>query len=99
MKPEEFQSTTNQILTNLSDQGKVTEYLNQITEAYTTAHTTNTTLAEQQTKYEKEIQALKETNMNLFLKIQTPPEQTNSSGSNAEPTHTYDKLLEQLGGN
>jgi hypothetical protein len=101
MNPEEFQETTTQILSNLSDQGKVSEYLTKLVDVYKTSHTTNQTLTENQTKHEKEIAALKETNMNLFLKIQTPGEnQTIDPGTNNNQDQqlSYDKLVTDLGG-
>lgn len=99
MNPEEFQNATNEILTNLSDQAKVTETLSKLNEAYKTTHTTNSTLQEQQTKHEKEISALKETNMNLFLKINTPQESPKHvEGGSPEDKLTFEALTEQLGG-
>jgi hypothetical protein len=101
MKPEEFESVTSQILTNLTDQGKVSELLTQLNETYKTTHTTSQTLDDKQKDYEKEIQALKDTNMNLFLKLKSQPEtQDQGSGSSdqSEPM-TYDKLLDEMGVN
>jgi hypothetical protein len=101
MNPEEFKETTTQILSNLSDQGKVTDYLTKLTDEYHTTHTTNQTLQEQQAKHEKEINALKETNMQLFLKIQSPPGEpepgTNTQPGQPEPL-SYDNLVSDLGG-
>jgi Na+/phosphate symporter len=98
MKPEEFQETTTQILANLSDQGKVSDYLSQLVDVYKTTHTTNQTLTDEQTKHQKEIQALKETNMNLFLKVQSPDSQTNQTHTQNENNLTYDKLVSEMGG-
>lgn len=98
MTPEEFESKTNEIISNLSDQAKVSETLTQLNETYKTAHTSSQTLQDKTKDYEKEIKALKDTNMNLFLKVNQPPEQKpdEQQGNKTEPL-TYDKLLEGMG--
>jgi hypothetical protein len=97
MKPEDFEATTKNILSNLNDQGKISEYLTQLNEAYKTTYTTSTTIQEKQSTYEKEIQALKDTNMNLFLKINAPQESTNEESNQTQDPLTYDNLLKEMG--
>lgn len=100
MKIEDFKKVTNDIMSNLSDQGKVTEYLTQLNDAYETTLTTNTTLQDQSKTHEKEIQALKDTNMKLFLKVQAPESDSaaDSQTLETEPKLSYEKLTEDLGG-
>jgi hypothetical protein len=101
MEIKEFENTTNQILQNLSDQGKVSEYLQQLSEAYKTSATANQSFEQTLEKNNKEIDTLKETNMNLFLKINQQPEQIiegQAQQQQPEPK-TYDNLLKEMGVN
>lgn len=97
MKIEEFETLTGNVLSNLSDQGKVSEYLNQINEAYKTNYTTTQTLTTKQSDYEKEIDGLKQTNMNLFLKLQSEPENKTAAQTKTDEPLTYDQLVEKMG--
>ena len=97
MKPEEFKETTQNIISNLNDQGKVSDYLTQLTDVYETTHTTNTSLQDAQTEKDKEIQALKDTNMKLFLKIQDQKQETQQENkTNESPPKTYEDLVKDM---
>lgn len=95
MEIKDFEKVTSDILTNLTDQGKVSEYLTKLNEAYQTTYTTSQSFETKQTDYENEIKALKETNMNLFLKIKNPPENTSAANTDPEPL-TYEKLVTEM---
>lgn len=100
MKPEEFEQTTSSILSNLSDQAKVSEYLTQLNETYKTTYTTNQSFEQAIEENTKEINALKETNMNLFLKINQPPKDNDQNEEEQnEPPKTYENLLKEMGVN
>ena len=100
MKPEEFEKATTNILSNLSDQAKVSEELTKLNESYKNAYTTNQSFEQKTSDYNKEIQALKETNMNLFLKLNQEPEQKEENTGEPKPEpKTYDNLLKEMGVN
>jgi cell division septum initiation protein DivIVA len=100
MKIDDFKKVTSNIMANLNDQAKVTEYLSQLNDSYESTYTNNSVLQEQSKSHESEIQALKDTNMKLFLKIQEP--QNVSAAENISPPETpplsYDNVVESLGG-
>jgi hypothetical protein len=95
MELQEFQETTNKIAQNLNNQALVTELLQSLNEGYTTVKTTFDTIQKQSTEYEKEIQTLQKTNMNLFLKVSQQPIAPESTGK-TEPLK-YEDVINSLG--
>jgi hypothetical protein len=72
VKIEEFKSITQSILSNLSDQAKVSQLLMQLNDDYGQQVATQEQLSTKVTEQEGNIKSLQETNMNLFLKVANP---------------------------
>jgi hypothetical protein len=84
METEQFTNITTQIAQNLNNQALVTQLLTQLNDAYTEKYGVTATLTKQSQDYQKEIAALQNTNMQLFLKVSQPaPEVTPA----ANPDH------------
>jgi cell division protein FtsB len=94
LKLEEFKSLTNSILANLSDQAKVSEILMNLNDDYTQQLANTEQLSAKITESETNIKSLKDTNMNLFLKLANPiPPATVEKPATEEIT--YDDLLKE----
>jgi hypothetical protein len=72
MKIDEFKNITQSILSNLSDQAKVSELLMTLNDDYGKQIATQEQLSTKVTEQEGNIKSLQETNMNLFLKVANP---------------------------
>jgi hypothetical protein len=72
VKIEEFKSITQSIMSNLSDQAKVSQLLMQLNDDYGQQVATQEQLSTKVTEQEGNIKSLQETNMNLFLKVANP---------------------------
>jgi cell division protein FtsB len=94
MKLEEFKSLTNSILANLSDQAKVSEILMNLNDDYTQQLANTEQLSAKITEAETNIKSLKDTNMNLFLKLANPIPQAAVEKPATEEI-TYDDLLKE----
>jgi hypothetical protein len=92
MKLDEFKQVTKSILENLSDQAKVSELLMNLNEDYGTQIAAYDQLSTKVAEQETNITSLQQTNMNLFLKLANPVEQTGQKQDPAEQ-YTYDDLL------
>lgn len=95
MELQDFQNITNQIAQNLNNQALVTNLLTQLQDGFTTIHTTHETVTKQAQDYQREIKALQDTNMQLFLKVSNPvpPEVTKTS----DPLK-YEDVINQIQG-
>jgi hypothetical protein len=94
LKLEEFKSLTNSILANLSDQAKVSEILMNLNDDYTQQLAQAEQMTAKITEAETNIKSLKDTNMNLFLKLANPiPEKAVEKPATEEIT--YDDLLKE----
>jgi hypothetical protein len=90
LKYDDFLKETTTLIQNISDQGKVTDILTRLGDAYKTLsenHAAATTQTEEMTKT---ISSLKEQNMNLFLRVGQPVE--TKKLNEVEPL-TFDDLL------
>lgn len=97
MKLDEFKGITQSILTNLSDQAKVSQLLMQLNDDYAEQLATQETMGVKITEHEGNIKSLQETNMNLFLKLANPiPEAAVDKPINEEIS--YDDLLKDWEG-
>lgn len=87
----DWKKISNEILKNLSDQGKITQILSDFETDVTTFNTRFDTLEKQVGDFEGQVKSLQQTNMNLFLKLgsQTPEKVLNTT----EPKLTYEDLL------
>jgi cell division protein FtsB len=94
LKLEEFKSLTNSILANLSDQAKVSEILMNLNDDYTQQLANTEQLSAKITESETNIKSLKDTNMNLFLKLANPIPPTAVEKPATEEI-TYDDLLKE----
>jgi hypothetical protein len=72
MKLEDYKNLTKDILSNLSDQAKVSEILMQLNDVYGTQLAEKDQLSTKVTEQEGNIKSLQQTNMNLFLKVANP---------------------------
>jgi hypothetical protein len=95
MNVEEFTGITNQIAQNLNNQALVTELLTQLNDGFGNVRTTFDSLQQQQETYQKEINELQKTNMNLFLKVSQKPIASDTI-NNKEPL-TYENVIKTLG--
>lgn len=99
MTKEEHQEIVKQIMGNLSDQGKVSELLTNLSEDYgvvITESETNKTLAEQT---QKDMDNLREYNMKLFLKLgeQNSGIKENEQQEPQQKELTFDSLFDESG--
>lgn len=65
----DWKKISQNILSNLGDQGKLTQYLSDLETEVTTFNTRFTDLEKQAQEQTSQIDSLQKTNMNLFLKI------------------------------
>jgi hypothetical protein len=94
MKIEEFKSITQSILSNLSDQAKVSQLLMQLNDDYGQQIATQDQLNTKVTEQEGNIKSLQETNMNLFLKVANPVPQS-VIDTPVDQKVSYDDLLKE----
>jgi hypothetical protein len=94
LKIEEFKSITQSILSNLSDQAKVSELLMSLNDDYGKQIATQDQLTTKVTEQEGNIKSLQETNMNLFLKVANPVTQPVIETPIDKPV-SYDDLLKE----
>lgn len=73
MKLEEFRQFTADILSNLSDQGKVSEILTTLVDDYVGVSENLNTLTGSNSKLLEDMESLRSANMKLFLKIGDKP--------------------------
>lgn len=96
MKPEEFNAKTQEILSNLTDQAKVSTVLSELIEDYNTV-TAETEIA--RTTAEKltaDNEKLRQANMNLFLKVgETKKEEETKQDEDNKPT--FEDLFDENG--
>ncbi|MCU7526201.1 MAG: hypothetical protein HF308_17130 [Ignavibacteria bacterium] len=90
MTYEEFLAVVTNVAQNLSNQGVVTENLTKLSDAYKSLSTNHSSLNEQKTAMEQQINSLKEQNMNLFLRVGQP---VNTTKLNENTALSYDDLL------
>lgn len=95
MKLDEFKSITSQIVSNLSNQGLVTELLTKLNEDYEQESTTKDTLTKQLGEFEGQVKSLQQTNMNLFLKLGNPTPDKLLNDPSPESKLTYENLLNE----
>jgi hypothetical protein len=92
VKIEEFKSITQSILSNLSDQAKVSQLLMQLNDDYGQQMANQDQLNTKVTEQEGNIKSLQETNMNLFLKVANPVPQP-VIDTPVDQTVSYDDLI------
>jgi hypothetical protein len=95
MDLKEFQNITNQIAQNLNNQALVTNLLTQLNEDYTTTTNTIENATKQANERAEEIKVLQDTNMQLFLKISSPPKEVTAAAT--EPPK-FDTIIASLEG-
>lgn len=84
LKPEEFKAKTAEILSNLSDQAKVSALLAELVEHNDDAVVEITTATTTATKLTADNENLRNTNMQLFLKVGNTQTQQNNQQQNQE---------------
>jgi cell division protein FtsX len=94
MKLEDYKNLTKDILSNLSDQAKVSEILMQLNDVYGTQLAEKDQLSTKVTEQEGNIKSLQQTNMNLFLKVANPIPAAAVEDPKTE-TISYDDLLKE----
>jgi uncharacterized glyoxalase superfamily metalloenzyme YdcJ len=95
VKYEDFLKETTTLVQNLTDQGKVTEILTKISDAYKTLSENHAAASVQQEEMTKQITSLKEQNMNLFLRTGQPVE--TKKLNDPEPLTFEDLLSKEFG--
>lgn len=87
------------IISNLSDQGKITQILADLETDITTFNTRFSELETQSSTQAGQIESLQKTNMNLFLRLgnPTPDNLINHTGGTPQPENklTYENLLNE----
>lgn len=87
----DWKKISTDIVSNLGDQGKITQILSDLETEVTTYNTRFQDLEKTVQEQTGQIDSLQKTNMNLFLKIGQPTPETNI---NTEKPMTYENLLE-----
>lgn len=82
MKREEHKTKLQEILNNLTDQGKVTELLAELTSDYEVVSSQLETLQESNTTLSKDAESLRSANMKLFLQIGTKEDKQDENLNN-----------------
>lgn len=95
MKYEEFLQETTALVQNISDQGKVTEILSKLGDAYKSLSENHSAATTQQEELTKQVSSLKEQNMNLFLRVGQPVD--TKKLNEAEPLSFEDLLSKEFG--
>lgn len=96
MKPEEFNAKTQEILTNLTDQAKVSTILTELVEDYNTVTATTETATATSQKLTADNEKLRQANMNLFLKVgETKKEEETKQDEDNKPT--FEDLFDENG--
>lgn len=91
----DWKKISTQIMSNLADQGKITQILSDLETEVTTFNTRFTDLEKQSKEQASSIDSLQKTNMNLFLKIGNPvPEKIVHS---SETKLSYEDLFTEKG--
>jgi len=96
MNPEQLRALLARVAENLSNQALVTELLTQVGDAFEATHTSQQALQVKGQEYEEQVKKLQETNMNLFLRVQTPAP-INPEKVEGDKPLLYDDLLKDFG--
>lgn len=100
MKPEEFSAKTQEIVANITDQGKVTTVLAELIEDYNKVAVEIATATTTATQLKEDNEKLRKANLDLFLQIGTPATNTNNTNTNTgkeNNTPTYESLFDEKG--
>ena len=96
MKPEEFNAKTQEILSNLTDQAKVSTVLSELIEDYNTVTAETETAKTTAEKLTADNEKLRQANMNLFLKVgETKKEEETEQDEDNKPT--FEDLFDENG--
>ena len=96
MKPEEFNAKTQEILSNLTDQAKVSTVLSELIEDYNTVTAETETARTTAEKFTAENEKLRQANMNLFHKVwETKKEEETKQYEDNKPT--FEDLFDENG--
>lgn len=96
MKPEEFNAKTKEILSNLTDQAKVSTILSELIEDYNTITAETETARTTAEKLTADNEKLRQANMNLFLKVgETKKEEEIKQDEDNKPT--FEDLFDENG--
>lgn len=96
MKPEEFNAKTQEILSNLTDQAKVSTVLSELIEDYNTVTAETETARTTAEKLTADNEKLRQANMNLFLKVgETKKEEETKQDEDNKPT--FEDLFDENG--
>lgn len=96
MKPEEFNAKTQEILSNLTDQAKVSTVLSELIEDYNTVTAEMETARATAEKLTADNEKLRQANMNLFLKVgETKKEEETKQDEDNKPT--FEDLFDENG--
>lgn len=96
MKPEEFKAKADEILSNLTDQAKVSTLLAELTEDYNTETVIKSTATTTAEKLTADNEKLREANMKLFLSVGEKA-QADVIKKDEPTTPTFDALFDDKG--
>jgi hypothetical protein len=97
MNYEDFLRETTALVQNLSDQGKVTEVLTRLGDAYKTLYENHSSLTQQSATLTQQIDTLKQQNMNLFLRVGNPVTDPKLNDTNDKPMSYEDLIKNEFG--
>jgi phage gp46-like protein len=97
MKPEDFKAKTAEILSNLSDQAKVSTILAELTEDYDKEAVEKATVKSTAEKLTVDNEKLRQANMSLFLKVGEQKTNTEEKKQNEDTTPKFENLFDENG--
>jgi phage gp46-like protein len=97
MKPEDFKAKTAEILSNLSDQAKVSTILAELTEDYDKEAVEKATVKSTAEKLTVDNEKLRQANMSLFLKVGEQKPTDTTKPPNEDKTAKYEDLFDKDG--
>lgn len=96
METEKLKKLVNDIITNLSDQSKVTDFLNQIQEDNENSLNTMSTLNTENEKLKGDNENLRSVNMKFFLKLGEQKEKIETNTEEQEQEQEQELKFEDL---
>ncbi len=96
MKPEDFKAKTTEILSNLTDQAKVSTILAELTADYDNVAVETNTAKTTAEKLTEDNEKLRQANMQLFLKVGEPKKETEIKQTE-ETKLSYKNLFDENG--
>lgn len=98
MTPEEFKAKTDEILSNHTDQAKVSTLLAELVEDYNNETTVKNTAQATAEKLTADNEKLRAANMTLFLRVgETKPEPDTTKGNSEDEKPKYEDLFDENG--